>query len=174
MLCTSEVTRLRTCHCLRAIAMVMIDLNCDCGESFGVWSLGDDHALLGYVSSANVACGGHAGDPDTMRRTVQRARQLGVSVGAHPGFPDLLGFGRRVIPMTPEQIFNSVLFQVGALAAIARAEGVTLAHVKPHGALYNQAAVTPPIAAAIAAALAAWNQEIVLVGLAGSELITAG
>lgn len=151
-----------------------IDLNCDCGESFGAWPLGDDAALLAQVTSANVACGAHAGDPDVMRRTVRLARELGVAVGAHPGFPDLQGFGRRALDMAPDEVANSVLAQIGALYAIARAEGVALTHVKPHGALYNQAARTPALAEAIAQAVAAFSRELVLVGLAGSMLVAAG
>lgn len=154
--------------------MSTIDLNCDCGESFGAWQLGDDDAVLPLVTSANVACGGHAGDPEVMRRTVRRCRELGVAVGAHPGFPDLQGFGRRVLPLSPAEIESSVLAQIGALYAVARAEGVELRHVKAHGALYNLAAVTPPVAEAIARAVAAFSRELVLVGLAGSQLIAAG
>lgn len=154
--------------------MPRIDLNCDCGESFGAWRLGDDEAVLPLVTSANVACGAHAGDPEVMRHTVRRCRDLGVAVGAHPGFPDLPGFGRRVLPMSPQEITNSVLAQIGALYAIARAEGVELRHVKAHGALYNLAAVTPPVAEAIARAVAAFSRELVLVGLAGSQLTAAG
>jgi UPF0271 protein len=151
-----------------------IDLNCDCGESFGAWTLGDDAALLQHVTLANVACGAHAGDPDVMRRTVRLARECGVHVGAHPGYPDLQGFGRRTLPMSPDAIMNNVLAQVGALGAIARAEGVVLTHVKPHGALYNDAAVTPVIAVAIANAVAILDRALILVGLAGSELVRAG
>lgn len=153
---------------------MQIDFNCDCGESFGVWVVGDDAALLQHVSSANIACGAHAGDPDVMRRTLRLAREHGIAAGAHPGYPDLLGFGRRTLPMSPEGLANSVLVQIGALAALARAEGVPLTHVKPHGALYNDAAESPVIAAAIAQAVAAFDQHLVLVGLAGSELIRAG
>jgi UPF0271 protein len=154
--------------------MRQIDLNCDCGESFGPWNLGDDEAVLRHVSSANVACGGHAGDPSVMRRTVRLCRELGVAVGAHPGYPDLQGFGRRALPMAPDEIEASVLAQIGALHAIARAEGVSLRHVKPHGALYNVAAVTPAVAEAIARAVAAFSRELTLVGLAGSLLVAAG
>jgi UPF0271 protein len=150
-----------------------IDLNCDCGESFGPWELGADAALLPHVTSANVACGAHAGDPDVMRRTVRLARELGVAVGAHPGYPDLQGFGRRALGMSPDEIEASVLAQIGALYAIARAEGVELAHVKPHGALANQAAVTAPLAAAIARATAAFSRDLVFVALAGSALVAA-
>ncbi len=153
---------------------MQIDLNCDCGESYGRWELGDDAAMFRYVSSANVACGAHAGDPDVMRQTVRQAKAAGVSVGAHPGFPDLLGFGRRVVQMSPDEVFNSVLAQIGALYAIAKVEGVALAHVKAHGALYNYAAVNPSIAQAIADATAAFDKRLIFVALAGSPLVTAG
>jgi UPF0271 protein len=152
----------------------MIDLNCDCGESFGPWRLGDDAAVLRHVSSANIACGAHAGDPEVMRRTVRLCRELGVAAGAHPGYPDLQGFGRRPLPMGPAEVTNSVLAQIGALYAIARAEGAALTHVKAHGALYNVAAVTPAIAEAIAAAVASFSRELLLVALAGSQLAAAG
>jgi UPF0271 protein len=154
--------------------MPTIDLNCDCGESFGAWGLGDDAAVLPHVTSANIACGGHAGDPSVMRRTVRLCRELGVAVGAHPGYPDLQGFGRRALPMAPDELEATLLAQIGALYAIARAEGVALRHVKPHGALYNVAATTPAVAEAIARAVAAFSRELVLVGLAGSQLVTAG
>ena len=151
-----------------------IDLNCDCGESFGAWAMGDDAHVLPHVTSANIACGAHAGDPVVMRRTVQLAKQSGVSAGAHPGFPDLQGFGRRVLHLSPDEVYASVLAQIGALHAMARAEGVALAHVKPHGALYNQAGAMPAIAAAIASAVADFDKKLILVGLAGSALIEAG
>lgn len=154
--------------------MLRIDLNCDCGESFGVWRIGDDEAVLPHVTSANVACGAHAGDPEVMRQTVRLCRRLGVAVGAHPGFPDLQGFGRRTLPLTPSEIENVVLTQIGALYAIARAEGVALRHVKPHGALYNVAAVDPAVAEAIVRAVVAFSHELILVGLAGSVLVEAG
>lgn len=153
---------------------MQIDLNCDCGESFGAWALGDDAAILGHVTSANIACGAHAGDPDVMRRTVRLAHSLGVAIGAHPGYPDLQGFGRRVLALTPTEVGNSVLAQIGALYAMVRAEGAELRHVKPHGALYNQAARDPALAQAIARAVAAFSRDLVLVGLAGSALIEAG
>lgn len=153
---------------------MIIDLNCDCGESFGAWRMGEDAALLPHVTSANVACGAHAGDPGTMRRTVQLAKMYGVNVGAHPGYPDLLGFGRRTLAMTPDEVAASVLAQIGALYAIARAEGVALTHVKPHGALYNDAAARLALATAIAQAVAAFDLHLILVGLAGSALIAAG
>lgn len=152
----------------------VIDLNVDCGESFGAWTLGDDAAVLRHVTSANIACGAHAGDPDVMRRTLRLCRELGVSPGAHPGYPDLQGFGRRALPMSLDETANSVLAQLGALEALARAEGVRLVHVKPHGALYNRAAVDRQIANAIAGAVAAFDRGLILVGLAGSQLIEAG
>lgn len=154
--------------------MPTIDLNCDCGESFGPWPMGDDTAVLPHVSSANIACGGHAGDPMTMRRTLRLCKELGVAVGAHPGYPDLQGFGRRSLPLEPVEVEVMVLAQIGALHAIACAEGVELHHVKAHGALYNDAARNPLLAQAIARAVAAFSRELVLVGLAGSALIEAG
>ena len=154
--------------------MQYIDLNCDCGESFGAWTIGADAAILTQVSSANVACGAHAGDPLVMRQTVQLAKAHGVAVGAHPGYPDLQGFGRRSLHLSPAEIEVFVLAQIGALAAIAKAEGVELRHVKAHGALYNDAAADPAKADAIARAVAAFSRELVLVGLAGSALIGAG
>lgn len=151
-----------------------IDLNADCGESFGRWTLGDDAAILHEVTSANIACGAHAGDPEVMRATVHLCVGLNVAIGAHPGYPDLQGFGRRTLPMTPGEVFNSVLAQIGALHAIARAEGAALAHVKPHGALYNHAAAHPPTARAIADAVAVFDRGLIFVALAGSGLAVAG
>lgn len=151
-----------------------IDLNADCGESFGRWTLGDDAALLQSVTSANIACGAHAGDPEVMRATARLCVTHGVAIGAHPGYPDLAGFGRRILPMTPAEVFNTVLAQIGTLAALVKVEGGTLAHVKPHGALYNHAARTPDIARAIADAVAAFDARLILFGLAGSGLIEAG
>lgn len=155
-------------------APITIDLNADVGESYGAWSMGDDAALLPLVTSANVACGAHAGDPVVMARTVALARRLGVAVGAHPGYPDRDGFGRRDLPMTAEELRASILAQLGALDAIARASGVTLAHVKPHGALYNRAARDPELAGIVASAVRAVSPHLPLVGLAGSALLTAG
>ncbi|WP_129627044.1 LamB/YcsF family protein [Candidatus Oscillochloris fontis] len=154
--------------------MPSIDLNCDCGESFGPWPMGDDAAILPHVTSANVACGGHAGDPSTMRHTVRLCKQLGVAVGAHPGYPDLPGFGRRSMAIAPSEVEDLVLAQIGALAAMAHAEGISLRHVKPHGALYNDATHNPLLAAAIARAVASFNPALVLIGLAGSILLDAG
>ena len=154
--------------------MPFIDLNADVGESFGRWSLGDDGELLRSITSANVACGFHAGDPGVMRETVRAARAAGVAVGAHPGFPDLVGFGRRDLAASPREVADFVLYQMGALAAIAAAEGVRLQHVKPHGALYNMAVRDRQLAEAIAAAVAAFDRTLILFGLPGSELLRAG
>jgi UPF0271 protein len=150
-----------------------IDLNCDMGEGFGAYRLGNDEALMGLVTSANIACGYHAGDPLMMDRTVRLAAQYGVGIGAHPGFPDLAGFGRRAMQLAPEEIENAVLYQVGALAAFARSVGSELAHVKPHGALYNMAAKDIEVAWAIARGVARAGEEIIVVGLTGSVMIEA-
>ena len=150
-----------------------IDLNCDMGESYGAYRIGADEALMGWVTSANVACGYHAGDPMVMDRTVRLAIENGVGIGAHPGFPDLLGFGRRQMQLSPEEVEHSVLYQVGALAAFARSAGADLAHVKAHGALYNMAAKDIEIARAIVRGVARASSDLILVGLAGSALIEA-
>jgi 5-oxoprolinase (ATP-hydrolysing) subunit A len=150
-----------------------IDLNCDMGESFGHWAMGNDEALLACITSANIACGFHAGDPGTMRRTVQLALARGVAVGAHPGLPDMVGFGRREMAITPEEAYNLTVYQTGALMAFVRAEGGTMQHVKPHGALYTMAAQRPQLAEAIAIAVHDVDHELILVGLAGSQLILA-
>jgi UPF0271 protein len=151
-----------------------IDLNCDLGESFGAWTMGEDEAVLPHVSSANVACGFHAGDPTVMRRTVALAKAAGVAIGAHVSLPDLQGFGRREMKVSPEECHDFVLYQVGALAAIARAQGVGLSHVKPHGALYNMAARDAALATAIAHAVRDADRALVLYGLSGSALVAAG
>lgn len=148
-----------------------IDLNCDMGESFGAYSIGADETLMPLITSANIACGFHAGDPRVMQRTVKLALRYGVAIGAHPGFRDLEGFGRRVIDATPDEIETAVLYQIGALAAFARAAGERLVHVKAHGALYNLAATQPAIARAIARAVASFDSSLVLVGLAGSSML---
>ena len=145
-----------------------VDLNADLGEGFGAYTVGDDAAVLAFVTSANVACGFHGGDPRVMDRTVALAVRRAVAVGAHPGHFDLRGFGRRPIPAEPDEIEADVLYQVGALAAFAHAHGTRLAHVKPHGALYNQAAADPGIARAVARGVARADRSLVLVGLAGS------
>ena len=145
-----------------------IDLNADLGEGFGAWSMGADEALITQVTSANVACGFHAGDPSMIDRTVALAARAAVAVGAHPSHLDLRGFGRREIEAAPAEVEADVVYQVGALAAFARAHGVPLTHVKPHGALYNQAARDEGLAQAIARGVARVGRELVLVGLAGS------
>jgi UPF0271 protein len=151
-----------------------IDLNGDVGESFGRHALGGDGALMPALTSASIACGFHAGDPGTMRATVELARLHSVAIGAHPGFPDLVGFGRRELAATPREVEDMVLYQVGALAAVAGAQGARLRHVKPHGALYNQAARDLSLAEAVARAVAAFDASLVLVGLSGSRLLEAG
>jgi 5-oxoprolinase (ATP-hydrolysing) subunit A len=151
-----------------------IDLNCDMGESFGAWTMGVDEAIMPFITSVNIACGFHAGDPDTMRRTVECAVRHGVAVGAHPGFPDLIGFGRRDMNVTPEEARNFVLYQIGALSAFVRAQGARLSHVKPHGALYNRAARDAPLASAIALAVKEFDPSLIFIGLANSELVQAG
>lgn len=154
--------------------MKSIDLNADIGESYGAWRMGDDAAVVPHISSANIACGFHAGDADTMRRTVQLCVQHGVAIGAHPSLPDLQGFGRREMRITPDEAYALTLYQIGALAAFARAAGVMLHHVKPHGALYNMAARDRVLADAIARAVRDFDaNELVLVGLAGSASIDA-
>jgi UPF0271 protein len=150
-----------------------VDLNCDMGESFGRWELGADADVMPHITSANIACGAHAGDPATMRRTLRLAREHGVAAGAHPGFADLAGFGRREIPITADEAADLVIVQLGGLQAIARSEGMRVAHVKPHGALYNMAARIPALAEAIARAVAAVDPELVLFCLAGSPMMDA-
>lgn len=153
---------------------LMVDLNCDMGEGFGRYTLGADAELLNWVTSANIACGLHAGDPLVMQEVVERAVEKGAAIGAHPGFPDLQGFGRREMALTPEEVEAFLLYQLGALWGFACAAGVALTHIKPHGALYNQAARDASIARAIARGVVRFRQPLILVGLAGSELIRAG
>ncbi|MFD1776198.1 LamB/YcsF family protein [Paenibacillus rhizophilus] len=154
--------------------MLEVDLNCDMGESFGAYTIGADAELLQAVTSANIACGFHAGDPAVMRKSVRSALAAGVSVGAHPGLPDLAGFGRRNMDISPEEAFDLVTYQIGALEAFVRQEGGRLRHVKPHGALYNMAAASRPLADAIAAAVRRFDPSLVLYGLSGSQLLAAG
>ncbi|MFK2905187.1 LamB/YcsF family protein [Dyella ginsengisoli] len=154
--------------------MNRIDLNCDLGESFGAWRMGEDAALLALVSSANVACGFHAGDPAIMQHTVVLAAERGVAIGAHVSLPDLQGFGRREMAVTPAEVHAMTLYQLGALHAFARAAGTAVAHVKPHGALYNMAARDRALAEAIADAVRAFDPALALFGLAGSALLDAG
>lgn len=150
-----------------------IDLNCDLGESFGAYKIGGDAEIMPYITSANIACGFHAGDPSVMRRTAEAALLNHVRLGAHPGMPDLLGFGRREMMITAEEAYDMVVYQVGALAAVAKAVGGRLQHVKPHGALYNMAAKRADLAAAIARAVQSVDEELILFGLAGSQSIKA-
>jgi UPF0271 protein len=151
-----------------------IDLNSDLGESFGAYQIGADEEIFELISSANVACGFHGGDPRVMERTISAAKAHGVEVGAHPGFLDLVGFGRRAIAATPDEIRTDVLYQVGALDAFCRVAGVTLQHVKPHGALYNLAATRPEIAGSIAWAIRAYNPQLLLLAQPGTALAAAG
>ena len=150
-----------------------IDLNSDLGESFGTYVMGQDEHVLELVSSANVACGFHAGDPHIMNKTVKWAKEHHVGIGAHPGFPDLMGFGRRNLNVTPEEAYTLVLYQIGALHGFCSAHDVRLQHVKPHGALYNMASKDPELANAIAQAVKDFDPELILFGLANSELIRA-
>ena len=151
-----------------------IDLNCDMGESFGPWKMGADAEVMPNITSANVACGAHAGDPGVMRRTIRAAKQHGVAVGAHPGFADLQGFGRREMQADPAEVEDSLIAQIGALAAMARAEAAPLRHVKAHGALYNMAARDRKLADAVARAIKAFDASLVMFGLPKSPLIEAG
>ncbi len=148
---------------------IQIDMNSDVGESFGVYKLGLDEEVIPHITSANIACGFHGGDPGVMRKTVSLAKQFGVEVGAHPGFPDLMGFGRRNIDATLEEIQDYVVYQIGALQAFALSHGLRLQHVKTHGSLYNMAVANPKISEAIAEAVAKVDREIILVVLASSK-----
>nr|WP_281175910.1 5-oxoprolinase subunit PxpA [Domibacillus tundrae] len=154
--------------------LVKIDINCDMGESFGAYSIGHDQEIMPYITSANIACGFHAGDPDVMKRTVHLTMEHGVKMGAHPGFQDLAGFGRRNMALSPEEVYSLVVYQIGALQAFVNIEGTALHHVKPHGALYNMAALNEEMASAIAAAVKDVDTSLILYGLAGSKLIEAG
>lgn len=147
-----------------------IDLNCDLGESFGQYRLGDDAAMLEIVTSANIACGLHAGDPPVMRETVTLAARRGVAIGAHPGYPDLQGFGRRAMDLQPAELEAFLIYQLGALAGFTQAAGAHLTHVKPHGALYNQAVADREIAAAIARAVASFDPTLIVVTLPEAAL----
>lgn len=147
-----------------------IDLNSDLGEGFGPWPMGNDRAMLGIVTSANIACGGHAGDAETMFVTLQEAASRGVSIGAHPGYEDRPGFGRRVIPMAPPEIGRMVAAQIGALAGVAALAGAPLAYVKPHGALANLAADDDQVAAAILAAIMAQPGPLAVLAISGTAL----
>ncbi len=149
-----------------------IDLNCDMGESFGAWQMGRDADLMDYISSVNIACGFHAGDASVMRKTVELALKKNVAVGGHPGFPDLQGFGRRNMSLSPSEVYDIVLYQVSAIKGVCETLGGKLHHVKPHGALYNQAAKDKNLAEAIAKAVQDLDAELILYGLSGSYLIS--
>lgn len=153
--------------------MKSVDLNCDLGESFGAYKIGRDEDVLPLISSANIACGWHAGDAVVMSRTVKTAAEAGVAVGAHPGFPDLVGFGRRNMNVTPLEAKAYVQYQMGALNAFCTANGVKLQHVKPHGALYNMAAKDETLATAICEGIASVSEDVILLGISGSAMETA-
>jgi len=154
--------------------MNRVDLNCDVGESFGCYRLGADDEIFRAITSANIACGFHAGDPAIMRRTVQLCQANQVAIGAHPGLPDLAGFGRRRIEISPGDAYEMTVYQLGALLGFVKAEGAVMQHVKPHGALYNMAATNRLLADAIAEAVYRVEPGLVLFGLSGSELVKAG
>ena len=153
--------------------MLTVDLNADLGESFGRYTLGMDERILPVVSSANVACGFHASDPVVMEKTVLLAKQAGAAVGAHPGYPDLMGFGRRNLAVSPAEARAYILYQLGALDAFLRPLGMKMRHVKPHGAFYNMAAADYALAKAVCGAVRDFDPSLVLLGLSGSELIRA-
>ena len=153
--------------------MPFLDLNCDLGESFGAYTIGSDEAIIPYITSANIACGYHAGDPTVMHRSVALCRKYGVQVGAHPGLPDLMGFGRRKMQIAPAEAADCVAYQIGALQAFCQAEGVPLHHVKPHGALYNMAAKDRALADAICQAVQKSAPGAILLALSGSEMVAA-
>lgn len=154
--------------------MNYVDLNCDIGENFGRYTLANQNEILQYVTSANIACGFHAGDPSVMRETVKVALANGVKIGAHPGLPDLVGFGRREMAITYQEAYDMVVYQIGALQGFLSVEGEKMQHVKPHGALYNMAAKNAEIAEAIAQAIYDISPDLILFGLASSELTKAG
>lgn len=153
--------------------MYFVDLNCDLGESFGNYKCGMDEKVIPFISSANVACGFHASDPIVMTKTVALAKKNDVAVGAHPGYPDLVGFGRRNLAASPEEVKAMVQYQVGALQAIARAQGMKVCHVKPHGAMYNMAGKDKKLAEAICEAIYEVDPRLILLGLSGSEMLKA-
>lgn len=153
--------------------MVRIDLNCDMGESYGVYTLGYDEQAMPYVTSINVACGFHASDPSNMLKTVKLAKKYGVAIGAHPAFPDLVGFGRRYMALSADEIKADVMYQIGALWALCKSEGLTLQHVKVHGALYNAAEKDMVVAMAVAQAIKAVDENLYMVCLGNSAMVTA-
>ena len=153
--------------------MIKVDLNSDIGESFGRYKLGMDSELIPLISSCNIACGFHASDPMVMDQTVKLAAEAGIGIGAHPGYPDLMGFGRRNMNASPEEVKNYVTYQLGALYAFARAHGVKLQHVKPHGAMYNMAGRDYNLALAVAQAIFEFDPSLICLALAGSESVRA-
>lgn len=154
--------------------MYRVDLNCDMGESFGTYKMGTDEEILEYVTSANIACGFHAGDPAVMRKMVTLALEKGIAIGAHPGLPDLVGFGRRNMDISSQEAHDMTVYQIGALYGFVKAEGGKMQHVKPHGALYNMAAKSRELSDAIAQAVYKVDSDLILFGLSGSELVKAG
>lgn len=152
--------------------MLSVDLNCDMGESFGLWNMGQDEAIMPYISSANIACGFHAGDPGTMRRTVALAIEHGVAIGAHPGLPDREGFGRRSMRVSASEVYDLIVVQIGALAGVAASQGARLHHVKVHGALYHQTAHDAALADALARAVRDVDEGLLLLAQAGSTLVS--
>jgi UPF0271 protein len=153
--------------------MYRVDLNSDLGESFGRYTLGMDDKIIPLITSANVACGYHASDPVVMDKTIKMAKEAGIRVGAHPGFPDLMGFGRRNMTISPEEAKAYTLYQLGALDAFCRAHGVTMQHVKPHGAFYNMAAKDYELSRAICEAIASYDSNLIVMALCGGELLRA-
>lgn len=153
--------------------MKKIDLNCDLGESFGAYKIGLDEEVIPFISSANIACGFHAGDPLVMRNTVALAEKFGVSIGAHPGFPDLIGFGRRSMNVTPDEAKCYVQYQISSLQGFCKAVGKKLVHVKPHGALYNMAGKDYALARAVCEGICEIDENLILLALSGSEMINA-
>ena len=149
--------------------MKKIDLNCDMGESFGAWTMGMDGEVIRFITSANIACGYHAGDPQVMYRTVKLAKDHGVGVGAHPGFPDLVGFGRRNMDCTPDEVRDYVAYQIGAMKAFCAIHGVPLQHVKPHGNLYNMSVGNEAMIRAVVEAIAGVDRTIIYLALGGAQ-----
>ena len=154
--------------------MYQIDLNCDLGESFGNYKIGMDEEVIPLISSANVACGYHASDPVVMQKTIAMTKKFGTAVGAHPGFPDLMGFGRRNLSVSPAEAKAYTLYQLGALEAFCRTQGVKMQHVKPHGALYNMAAKDYDLACGICEAIYEFDKDLIVLALSGGELVRAG
>jgi len=155
----------------KAMKEIFVDLNADVGESFGVYRLGHDEELFPYLSSVNIACGLHAGDPLVMEKTVKRALEFNLAIGAHPGYPDLQGFGRRKLALSPREVKSFLIYQVGALMGFLKVQKGKLSHIKPHGALYNEAAVNPELALAIAQVVQEIDPGLILLARSGSEMV---